>query len=114
MIRGSIGVAVLAISLGTLALAQDGRLQVRVTPNQAYVFVDDQPVRDGSGTINLSPGTHKVGVYNYGYKSKVQSVDISSKKNTKLEVALEPSPNPVSGPFGRDPRLRKPTVPPFI
>ena len=30
----------------TASFAQDGKLKIKVTPNQAYVFVDGQAIRD--------------------------------------------------------------------
>ena len=77
----------------------DGKLNIHVSPKQAYVFVDGKAIRDGSQTIHLAPGTHKVGVYNYGYLSKVQDVQILSGKTNVLDVSLQPNGDKVSGPF---------------
>jgi hypothetical protein len=79
--------------------AKDGKLHVHVSPKQAYVFVDGKAIRDGSQTIELSAGTHKIGVYNYGYNDKVQDVQIESGKKTDLDVALQANGGNVSGPF---------------
>lgn len=77
----------------------DGKLQIHVSPKQAYVFVDGKAIRDGSQTIKLSAGTHTVGVYNYGYAPKTQDVKIDSGRTTDLEVTLQVSGDKVSGPF---------------
>jgi OmpA family/PEGA domain len=78
---------------------QNGKLEIHVKPKQAYVFVDGKAIRDGSQTIELLAGTHKVGVYNYGYTPKVQDVQIDSGKATALNVSLQESGDKVSGPF---------------
>jgi OmpA family/PEGA domain len=91
----------LAIALGaTSGFAQDGKLKIKVTPKQAYVFVDGQAIREGSQSIDLAAGSHTVVVANYGYKMSSQSVNIEAGKSTPLEVKLDPSGGPVNGPFG--------------
>lgn len=77
----------------------NGKLHIHVSPKQAYVFVDGKAIRDGSQTIELSAGTHKIGVYNYGYTGKVQDIQIESGKKTNLDVALQVSGDKVAGPF---------------
>lgn len=80
--------------------ADNGKLHIHVSPKQAYVFVDGKAIRDGSQTIELPAGAHKIGVYNYGYTENVQDVQIESGKKTNLDVALQISGDKVSGPFG--------------
>jgi hypothetical protein len=91
-------------SLATLSAATDsgetGKLNIHVTPKQAYVFVDGSAIRDGSQTIRLAPGSHQVSVHNYGYTAVTQSVEIESRKTTDLNVDLQKSGDKVSGPFG--------------
>lgn len=77
----------------------NGKLHIHVSPKQAYVFVDGKAIRDGSQTIELPAGSHKIGVYNYGYTERVQDVQIESGKKTNLDVALQASGDKVSGPF---------------
>jgi outer membrane protein OmpA-like peptidoglycan-associated protein len=77
-----------------------GKLKIHVTPKQAYVFVDGQPVRDGSQTIKLPAGGHKIEVHNYGYAPNKQDVTITGGKTTDLNVTLQASGDKVSGPFG--------------
>lgn len=79
--------------------ANNGKLHIHVNPKQAYVFVDGKAIRDGSQTVELSPGSHKIGVYNYGYTDKVQDVQIESGKKTNLDVTLQANGDKVSGPF---------------
>src|SRR5271156_4814075 len=94
----------LAIALSaTFGFAQggkDGKLKIKVTPKQAYVFVDGQAIRDGNQSIALSPGKHTVVVANYGYKMSTQDVNIDAGKSTPLEVKLDPFGSNVGGPFG--------------
>jgi hypothetical protein len=80
--------------------ATNGILKIHVSPKQAYVFVDDNPIRDGSQAIALAAGKHTVEVRNYGYAPKAQDVEIASGKKTELSVTLEPSGDKVAGPFG--------------
>ncbi len=92
---------VMAIALfATAGFAQDGKLKIKVTPKQAYVFVDGNAVRDGSQSISLSPGKHTVVVVNYGYKISTQDVTIEAGKSTPLEVKLDAQGGNVGGPFG--------------
>ncbi len=80
--------------------AQTGKLKIHVTPKQAYLFVDGNAIRDGSQSVMLSAGQHKIGVYNYGYTPKTTDVLIGAGKTTELTVALDASGDKVTGPFG--------------
>jgi hypothetical protein len=92
---------VVAIALfATAGFAQDGKLKIKVTPKQAYVFVDGNAIREGSHSISLSPGKHTVVVVNYGYKISTQDVTIEAGKSTPLEVKLDSYGGTVAGPFG--------------
>ncbi len=84
----------------TSGFAQDGKLKIKVTPKQAYVFVDGQAIRDGSQSISLTPGKHTVVVVNYGYKMESRDVNIEAGKSTPLEVMLTAYGGNVAGPFG--------------
>jgi OmpA family/PEGA domain len=77
-----------------------GKMKIHVSPKQAYVFVDGKAIRDGSQTIALSPGPHEVSVHNYGYTSNTRQVQIDPHTTTDITVALQPSGDKVSGPFG--------------
>src|SRR6202142_22653 len=91
----------LAIALvATSGFAQDGKLKIKVTPKQAYVFVDGQAIRDGNQSISLAPGKHTVAVVNYGYKMESREVDIAAGKSTPLEITLQAYRGTVAGPFG--------------
>jgi hypothetical protein len=87
--------------LPALANSNDeGKLKIHVQPKQAYVFIDNEAIRDGSQTIQLSPGAHEVSIRNYGYAPHTQSVNIEAGKTTDLNVDLQKSGDKVSGPFG--------------
>ena len=81
--------------------AGDAAVKVRVSPPQAYIFVDGQPFAHRSQTIKLSPGQHTIGVYNWGYKGQEQKVDLVSGKNPEVVARLEPAGDRVTGPFGK-------------
>jgi outer membrane protein OmpA-like peptidoglycan-associated protein len=102
---GSVRAIVLAaLAVGcavSSAQAQDGKLKVHAVPPQAYVFVDGQALHESSrGAFKLTPGSHAVDIYNYGYKSASQKVDIAAGKTTKIDVTLDAIPGMVSGPWG--------------
>jgi len=74
---------VITIALSaTAGFAQDGKLKIKVTPGQAYVFADGKAIREGSHSIPLSAGRTTIVVVNYGYKDVQQDVTIESGKTT--------------------------------
>jgi outer membrane protein OmpA-like peptidoglycan-associated protein len=87
---------------GAAAFAQDGRLTLHVTPQQAYVFVDGHAVGEASKhhSMKLSAGQHKVELANYGYSSASNDVTITAGKATALDVTLQSVTGTVTGPFG--------------
>ena len=82
--------------------AQDGKLNLHVTPKQAYIFVDGRAISEASKhrSLSLNPGEHKIELANYGYESVTHNVTITPGKTTNLEVALQPVGTKVFGPFG--------------
>jgi len=99
---GHILTLAVAVALcASAGFAQDGKLKMKVSPPQAYVFVDGNAIRDGSRSVRLAPGKHTVVVVNYGYKISTQDVNIESGKTTDLAVTLEPYGDKVAGPWGR-------------
>jgi outer membrane protein OmpA-like peptidoglycan-associated protein len=84
----------------TPGFAQDGKLKIKVTPNQAYVFVDGKAIRDGNQSISLPSGKHTVVVVNYGYKMESRDVNIDAGKSTPLEVTLQAYGGTVPPPHG--------------
>ena len=84
-----------------LTMAQDAVVKVHVEPNQAFTFVDSQPVGEGQQTLKLTPGKHTIAVYNYGFKPIVREVMLASgKDNEEQRFELEAVGGPVSGPWG--------------
>src|SRR5215472_1705367 len=93
----------LLFALGsTLASAQSGKLNLRVTPKQAYVFVDDRAISEASKhrSLNLSVGEHKIELVNYGYAPVTRTVNIEAGKTANLEVSLQAVGEKVSAEFG--------------
>jgi outer membrane protein OmpA-like peptidoglycan-associated protein len=92
----------LILAVAVPALAQNGKLSLRVTPKQVYVFVDDRAISEASKhhTLSLSAGDHKIELVNYGYQGVTRTVTIAPGKTTDLEVALQPVAAKVSAPFG--------------
>jgi outer membrane protein OmpA-like peptidoglycan-associated protein len=87
---------------GTSAFAQNGKLNLHVSPKQAYVFVDDRAISEASKvySLSLSAGEHKVELANYGYQAVTRTVTIVAGKTTALDISLEAVTSKVSGPFG--------------
>jgi outer membrane protein OmpA-like peptidoglycan-associated protein len=87
---------------GTSAFAQNGKLNLHVSPKQAYVFVDDRAISEASKvhSLSLSAGEHKVELANYGYQAVTRTVTIVAGKTTALDISLEAVSKVVSGPFG--------------
>ena len=99
---GHILTLAVAIALcASAGFAQDGKLKMKVTPPQAYVFVDGNAIREGSHAVKLAAGKHTVVVVNYGYKMSTQDVNIEAGKTTDLAVNLEAYGDKVAGPWGR-------------
>jgi hypothetical protein len=84
----------------TASFAQDGKLKLKVTPAQGYLFVDGKAIREGSHSVSLAAGKHTVVVVNYGYKIFSQDVTITAGKTTDLAVSLEAYGDKVPGPYG--------------
>lgn len=98
------GILSTAALLTATAFAQEsnsGKLNITVSPDEAYIFVDGQGRAPGSRTIDLSAGTHKVLVANYGYLFVEREVTINPGQTTPLEVSLEREGSVVFGPKGR-------------
>jgi outer membrane protein OmpA-like peptidoglycan-associated protein len=92
---------VLAVALcAGASFAQDGKLKIKVTPKQAYVFLDGKAVKEGHQTIPTSAGKHTVVVVNYGFKMETRDVNVDAGKTTTLEVALTATGGNVNGPWG--------------
>jgi outer membrane protein OmpA-like peptidoglycan-associated protein len=98
----SLSVALLPLALGISSFAQDGKLDIHVTPKQAYIFLDGQAISEASKrhSLKLSAGDHKIELANYGYAPSTQTVTITAGKTSSVDVTLTPVSGTVSGPFG--------------
>ena len=83
------------------SLAQQAKVRVEVQPPEAYVFVDNQAVGEGSRTIALTPGEHHFAIYNYGYSAQMHTLTMKEGSNEPLKVRLEKTGEEVTGPWGR-------------
>jgi len=94
--------SVVIFAQGLSAQAQDGKLRLKVTPKQAYVFVDDKAISEASKhhTLDLGAGDHKIELVNYGYKPVTRTVTIAAGKTTDLDVTLAKVGDKVAGPLG--------------
>ena len=97
-----ISVVLFLLAVGTSAVAQDGKLSLHVTPQQAYIFVDGRAIGEVSKhhSLALSAGDHKIDLANYGYELTTRTVTITAGKTTDLEATLTAVSGTVSPPFG--------------
>ena len=100
---GCLFTLVAAVALcASASFAQNGKLKIKVTPKQAYIFIDGKAMHEGgSRTFPLPAGKHTVAVMNYGFKISTQDVDITAGKTTDLNVVLQAYGGTVNGPWGR-------------
>lgn len=94
---------VLLVWAGGISLfAQDGKLNIHVTPKQAYVFLDGRAMSEASKhhSFSLTAGDHKIQLANYGYELESRTVTITAGKTSDLDVTLKAVGATVSGPFG--------------
>lgn len=85
------------------ALAQEGKLLLHVTPEQAYIFLDDRAISEASKhrSLKLPAGDHKIELVNYGYVPVTRTVTITAGKWSELDVDLQRvSTFNVSAPWG--------------
>jgi len=97
-------VSALALGMVAQGIAQsnDGKIAIRVTPKQAYVWVDGRAISEASKhhSLSLSAGDHKIVLANYGYAPETRNVTIVAGKTQALDVTLPPISGNISGPFG--------------
>ena len=100
--RGILSSVVLLLIGGISAFAQNGKVNFRVTPKQAYIYVDDAAIGEASKHrfLSLSAGDHKIELVNYGFQPITRTVTIIAGKTVVLDAALEAVGGKVSGPFG--------------
>jgi outer membrane protein OmpA-like peptidoglycan-associated protein len=98
----SLSVALLLLTLEISGFAQNGKLDIHVTPKQAYIFLDGRAINEASKhhSLSLSAGDHKIELANYGYAPSTQTVTITAGKTSSIDVTLTPVTGTVSGPFG--------------
>lgn len=97
-----LAIFVFLLAGGISSFAQNGKLNIHVTPKQAYVFLDGRAISEASKhhSFSLSAGDHNITLANYGYTPASRTVTITAGKATDLDVTLTPVSGSVSGPFG--------------
>lgn len=95
--------ALLIFAAGFSAAQQTGtaKVQVTVSPEEAYIFIDGHPYDHRSQTLNLAPGEYTLGIYNYGFVPLVEKVTLVAGENPAIIANLKPIPTRISGPWGR-------------
>src|SRR5579864_7125417 len=88
-------------TLPLMAVEKEGHLKIHCYPKQAYVYADGEPIVESLGHfISLSPGTHRIDLYNYGYKPETRMVTVESHKTVHLDVTMQQTQGIVTGPWG--------------
>lgn len=83
------------------AKGDKGNLVIHTHPRQAYIYADGVPYVESKGHyIMLSPGEHKIDIYNYGYRPESRKVTIVAGKTWVMDVTMQKLPGQVSGPWG--------------
>jgi hypothetical protein len=92
------------VSMHAAMLAGYGAIKVDAKPKQAEVWADGKPIaeaRDLDGTPSylwLKAGEHRIQIYEGGFVTFDQKVDVHAGMRTELRVQLEPGPSvPPSG-----------------
>lgn len=86
----------------SVLVAQQAKVQIKVTPPEAQIFLDAKTLGKGPAkTIETTPGTHMVVVANYGFVSQTREISLVEGQNPYIEFTLERAGSPVSGPWGR-------------
>ncbi|MGA2987994.1 MAG: hypothetical protein ABSG32_29785 [Terriglobia bacterium] len=84
-----------------LARSDKGYLVVHVSPPETYIYADGEPIVESKGHyIILTPGEHKIDMYNYGFKPETRNVTIVAHKWWNIHVAMQAIPGMISGPWG--------------
>ena len=98
---GVLGAAALFSGVAYAQDSNDGKLKIKVSPDEAYIFVDGQAIGPGNRSVQLPTGPHKLLVANYGHRFSEREVTINPIQKTPLHVVLERQGDLVSGPKGR-------------
>jgi hypothetical protein len=83
-----------------MLMAQEAKVKVQANPQDASIFVDGQPYQPQGGMLELTPGQHTIGIYDYGFAPQMQKVTLNAGANPELAVKLEPLSGEVEGPWG--------------
>jgi LPXTG-motif cell wall-anchored protein len=78
-----------------------GEVKVKVSPEEAYIWVNGVPVAHRNSTLYLAPGEYTITVANYGFKPQTQKVTVAPDQSQQIEALLKPAGHRVSGPWGR-------------
>ena len=81
-------------SPSTSPILRAGRIQVRVEPIGAEVYIDGGPVpvqADGSHVINLLAGRHHLQVLHKGFKPHEQELSVMGGSGVVITLQLEPT-----------------------
>lgn len=85
----------------TALVAEQAELKVEVKPKEAFIFVDGKAYAHHDRKLELTPGEHLIGVYNYGFLSQEHKVTLKAGDNPELHITLVAAGDSVQGPWGR-------------
>lgn len=100
-IRRFFTIAIFLVAAALVVSAQQGNIPIKVSPEEAYIFVDGRPLDHRTTTVTLTPGEHVVGIYNYGFVPEIHKIYVEKGFNPTIEARLKPVTGMVNGPWGR-------------
>src|SRR5437879_4550744 len=94
-------VTTFVVAASAMLAAQAAEVYIHVRPPEAQVFIDDKYMGNSGRTFEITPGTHTVSVYNYGFAPQSREVSLNQGEAPTLEFRLQRPGNRVSVPWGR-------------
>lgn len=93
--------AAFVVAASTMLLAQGSYVYVDVDPPEAQVFVDGKNWGGAGRQLEVTPGTHTISVFNYGFSPQIRELEVGEGV-TRIEMKLQPAGDRVTGPaWGR-------------
>lgn len=93
--------ATFVVAASTMLLAQQAYVYVDVDPAEAQVFVDGKNWGSAGRQLEVTPGTHTISVFSYGFAPQIREAQFGQDV-TRMEFKLMPVGDRVTGPaWGR-------------
>jgi len=93
--------AAFVVAASAMLLAQGAYVYVDVSPPEAEVFVDGKNWSTAGHQFEITPGSHTISVFNYGFSPQIREAQFGEGV-TRIEFKLQPVGDRVTGPaWGR-------------